>query len=112
MTEHLKSEVLRCFASSAVSRGVARPLAPLRSLPLICDREMDGLDDPDHLVFKSGDAGFQDKVFCVCFSGFGILAMGANYRELKAYRFVNSIPHRMPTDLYELCILDRSNRSA
>ena len=103
MTEHLKSEVLRRFASSAVSRGVTRPLAPLRSLPLICDREMDGLDDPDHLVFKSGDAGFQAKVFCVCFFGFGILAMGANYRELEAYGFVNSIPHRMPTDLYELC---------
>ena len=78
MTEHLKSEVLRRFASSVVSRGVTRPLAPLRSLPLICDREMDGLDDPDHLVFQSGDAGYQAKVFWVCFSGVGILGMGVN----------------------------------
>jgi len=39
---------------------------------------MDWLNDPDHLVFRLGDAGSQAKVFCVYFSGFEILGMGVN----------------------------------
>jgi len=48
---------------------------------------MDGLDDPDHLVFKSGDVGSQAKVFCVCFPGLGF------------WEWVQIIVSLMPTGL-------------